>query len=71
MEKHLTGTAVPAGIYLLKVNNRNTRIWCEISSKLTIKTPEQGHWCRSGVFIVSSEHISHLVLVFLLLHLSR
>ena len=31
----------PAGIYLLKVNNRNTRTGCEICSKLTIKTPER------------------------------
>ena len=31
----------PAGIYLLKVNNRNTRTRCEICSKLTIKTPER------------------------------
>ena len=31
---------LPAGIYLLKVNNRNTRTRCEICSKLTIKTPE-------------------------------
>ena len=30
----------PAGIYLLKVNNRNTRTRCEIFSKLTIKIPE-------------------------------
>ena len=30
----------PAGIYLFKVNNRNTRARCEIYSKLTIKTPE-------------------------------
>ena len=30
----------PAGIYLLKVNNRNTRTRCEICSKLTINTPE-------------------------------
>ena len=30
----------PAGIYLLKVNNINTRARCEICSKLTIKTPE-------------------------------
>ena len=29
------------------------------------------HWRRSGVFIVDFEHISHLVLVFLLLTLSR
>ena len=28
-------------------------------------------WGRSGVFIVNFEHISHLVLVFLLLTLSR
>ena len=56
----------PAGIYLLKVNNRNTRTRCEICSKLTIKTPER----RSGVFIVNFEHISHLVLVFLLLTLN-
>ena len=57
----------PAGVYLLKVNNRNTRTRCEICSKLTIKTPEQRHWRRSDVFIVNYEHISHLVLVFLLL----
>ena len=28
------------------------------------------HGCRSGVFIVKSEHFSHLVLVILLLSLS-
>ena len=54
---------IKAGIYLLKVNIRNTRTRCEICSKLTITTPEQ-HWRRSGVFI------SHLVLVFLLLTLN-
>ena len=31
----------PAGIYLFKANNRNTRTMCEICSKLTIKTPER------------------------------
>ena len=31
----------PAGNYVLKVNNRNTRARCEIYSKLTIKTPER------------------------------
>ena len=31
----------PAGIYLLKVNNRNTRTRCKTCSKLTIKTPER------------------------------
>ena len=29
------------GIYLLKINNRNTRARCEICSKLTIKTLER------------------------------
>ena len=37
---------LPAGIYLLKVNNRNTRIRCEICSKLTIKIPERRQWRR-------------------------
>ena len=51
---------------MFNVNNRNTRTSCEICSKLTIKTPEQ---CgiRTGIFIVKFEHVSHLVLVFLLL----
>ena len=61
----------PAGIYLFKVNNRNTRTRCEICSKLTINTPERRQWRRSGVFIVNFEHISHLVLVFLMLTLNR
>ena len=43
---------------MLKVNNRNTRT----------KTL---FWRRSGVIIVNFEHISHLVIVFLLLTLSR
>ena len=59
----------PAGIYFLKVNNRNTRTRCEICSKLTTKTPERRQLRRSGVFIVNFEHISHLVLPFLLLTL--
>ena len=61
----------PAGSYMFKVSNRNTRAKCEICSKLTIKTPERHHWCCSGVFIVNFEHISHLVLMFLLLTLSK
>ena len=47
----------PAGIYLLKVNNRNTRTRCEICSKLTIKTPERRQWRRSGVSIFDFEHV--------------
>ena len=54
-----------AGIYLLKVNNRNTRKGCETCSKLTIKTA-----MSSGVFIFNFEYISRLVLVFLWLTLS-
>ena len=61
---------VPVDNYMFKVNNRSTRTWCEICSKLIIKTPERRHWRRSGVFIVNFEHISHLVLVFLLLTLN-
>ena len=60
-----------SGNYKFKVNNRNFRTSCEIWSKLTIKTSEWRHWRRSGVFIVNFEHISHLVLVFPLLTLSR
>ena len=47
----------PVGIYLLKVNNRNNRTRCEISSKLTIKKPERRQWFRSGIFIVNFEDI--------------
>ena len=50
----------PTGIYLLKVNNRNTKTRCEIRSKLTINTPERLHWPRSDVFIVNFEYVSHI-----------
>ena len=63
--------ACPASNYMFKVNYRNSRARCETCSKLTIKTPEQRHWRRSSVFIVDFQHISHLVLVFLLLTLHR
>ena len=53
---------------MFKVNNRNAGKRCEICSKLTIKTPER--CVRTGVFIVNFEHISHLVLLFLLLTLN-
>ena len=54
---------------MCKVNNRNTRR-CEICSKLTINTPERRQWHRSCVFIVNFEHISQIVLLFLLLTLN-
>ena len=43
---------------MFKVNTRNIRTRCKIYSKLTIKIPEQCHWCCSGVFIVKFKHIS-------------
>ena len=46
----------PAGNYMFKVNNRNTRTRYEICSKLTIKIPERRHWRRSIVFIVNFKH---------------
>ena len=46
---------------MFKVNKKYIRAKCEIFSKLR----------RSGVFIVNSEQISKLVLVFLVLTLSR
>ena len=61
----------PTGNYMFTVNNRNAKTRCRICSKLTIKTPERRNWNRPGVFIVNSEHISHLALLFLLLTLSR
>ena len=58
------------GIYLLKVNNRNSRTRCEICSKLTIKIPERRQWRRTRIFIINFEHTSHLFLLFLLLTLN-
>ena len=70
--KHLHGFfSDSAGNYMFKVNNRNTGTRRRIWSKLTIKTPERRQWHRSGVFIVSFEYISHFVVVFLLLTLTR
>ena len=55
---------IPASNYMFEVNNRNSITFYEICSKLTRMTP-------SGVFIVNLEHISQLLLMFLLLTLSR
>ena len=60
----------PSRYFMFKVNKINTRARYEIYSKLTIKTPERCHWCRSGVFSVNFEHISHLVLMSLFLNLN-
>ena len=61
------GNNSPINIYQFILNYSNTRKGCEICSKLIIKTLER----HSTVFIVNLEHISHLVLVFLLLILSK
>ena len=59
----------PAGIYLLKVNNRNTRARCEICLKLKLKTPKERQWRRSSIFTINVEHISHLVFLLLTLNI--
>ena len=61
----------PAGNYMFKVNNRNSKTGCEICSRLTIKTPERHHCGPSGVFIVNFDHVSHLFVVFLSISFSR
>ena len=38
----------------------------KLCSKSTINTPERGQWCRSSVFILKFENISHLFLMFIL-----
>ena len=39
------------GIFLFKINDKKSRLLCEICSKLTIKTPERRYVRRCGVFI--------------------
>ena len=42
---------LPDGIFLFKINDKKSRLLCEICSKLTIKTPERRYVRRYGVFI--------------------
>ena len=63
--------ALPSRHLLVKLNNKNTRAMREMGPKLTIKTPEQRQFYRSVVYLVSIEHISQLILIFLLLILIR
>ena len=52
---------IPAGIYLFKVNNRNTRTRCEICSKLTINTPERRQWALlERVFLQKANHVEKI-----------
>ena len=62
---------VNANIYLLKVNNRNAGKKCKTCPDLTVKTPGQRQQHHSDVFIVNSEYISRLFLLFLLLTLNK
>ena len=59
----------PVGIYFFKVSNGNTRIMCEICSKLRIK--KTSHWRHSGVFIINLVQISPNALIFPLLTLNK
>ena len=59
--------SIPAGIYRLKVTYRNTRTWCEIYSKLTIKTPERrlaSFWCFYCYLWTSSTPWSSISMVY-------
>ena len=49
----------PVGIYLLKVNSRNTRRRCVISSILTTKTSERRH-----LYPLENLHTSYRILYF-------
>ena len=49
----------PAGIYLLKINNKDSRTRCKICSKLTVKTPE---WL---LFLNRSISVSFWMIFFL------
>ena len=46
---------MPAGIYVLKVNNRDTRKRGEICSRLTIKTPKRRHWRQCDFYWMDSK----------------
>ena len=54
----LKSAMIPAGIYIFKVKNRNTRTRCEVCSKLTLKTPERRQWRNSGIFIANFELVN-------------
>ena len=53
----------PAGIYLFKVNNRNTRTMCEICSELTIKTPERRQGRHTVKVLTNFTHCSGVSIV--------
>ena len=59
-----TSSKVPYNTHLLKVNNGDTRIMCQIGSQLTLKKLRWWYWPRSVAFIVVSfEHILYTSVV--------
>ena len=62
-------STLPFDNYVFKVNMRNNKVWnvFKVNNKDTRTTPMASFW----YLIVNFERISHLVLVFLLLTLSR
>ena len=62
---------IRADIYLLKVNNQNSKIICEICSKLTMNTYERPQWPLSGVFTFNIEQIGVSIVDFELVNASR
>ena len=56
-----TSENIPAGNYMFKFNNRNTKTRGVICSDCKICPCR-----RSDLFIINFQHISHLVIVFLL-----
>ena len=52
----------PAGNYMFKVGNRNTRTRYEICSKL-IKIPERRYWHHFGDFILNFEPCSGVSII--------
>ena len=60
-----------AGICLFKIKDVNNRTMGETCSKLKIRPPELRQWRRSGVFMNRFEQVSHILMVFLLLNLTK
>ena len=54
----------PAEYLPVQSNNRNTRKWCKICSKLAVETPER----RSGIFVIINIFCTFLVLLLLTLY---
>ena len=55
---------IPSGIYMFKINNRDTWTTCPNIFKETIKMPEQHHWCCSYVsmvFLISDVNFIHIL----------